>query len=352
MHSYLRGISSSVQKLSQSGGTMSRIASRDVSSSSMPRCRAFSASTHRSNSKGDVSVISVPITAGQPHLGADLAPTLLKEQGLFDILKKCGWNVHDRGNFNLLDIADTGISNAKNVAALGKTCQQVSEMMYECASREDFLLILGGDHSIPLGTIPGIMKARPNTGVVWVDAHADLNTPDSSNSGNMHGMPLAFLMGLLNQQEIHSLPNMQWFEPCLKPSDVVYIGLRDVDDYEKEMIKKLGIKAYTMYDIDEMGIGRVMDDVAGLLHHKDDIHISFDIDALDPFFAPHTGTAVRGGLTFREGNFICERLYTTGKLRSMEIVEVNPELRDDIDSNLTVEMALTLIGSTMGQRIL
>jgi arginase len=220
----------------------------------------------------------------------------------------------------------------------------------EEASTGNFVLILGGDHCIPIGTIGGLLQARPSTGIVWVDAHADINTPESSSSGNMHGMPLSFLLGLIDN--VTAYPGLSWFNPCLKPRDIVYIGLRDLDKAEKETIHRLGIKAYTMYDIDRLGIGKVMEETNAYLADYKHLHLSYDIDALDPFFAPHTGTAVRGGLTFREGNFICEALSESGRLTSMELVEVNPSLHQDMDSKLTIDMALTLIGSTMGQRIL
>ena len=193
------------------------------------------------------------------------------------------------------------------------------------------------------------MKMRPNTGIVWVDAHADINTPNTSSSGNMHGMPVGFLLGLYDHLQ---LPTFQWFKPCLKPSDIVYIGLRDLDAPEKVAIKKLGIKAYTMYDIDRLGINKVMEEVIEYHKDRENIHLSYDIDAIDPIYAPHTGTTVRGGLTFREGNYVCEALAATGKLKSMELVEVNPSLSPELDSKVTIDMSLTLICSAMGSTIL
>ena len=141
-------------------------------------------------------------------------------------------------------------------------------------------------------------------------------------------MPLGFLLGLV--ENANKMSSMSWFKPCLKPEDIVYIGLRDLDGPEKQIIRKLGIKSFTMHEIDKYGIGRVMDDALKYLEGKDNIHLSYDIDALDPFYAPSTGTAVRGGLTFREGNYICEALSESGKLTSMELVEVNPSLHSDM----------------------
>ena len=302
------------------------------------------------------SVMSVPISLGQPFLGPDRSPGLLMDKGLIQLLGNCGWRVSLVPEITSSSSGESASSdvgsnlNAKNCAEVGRVCEDLFKVTREQATTGNFLLILGGDHCIPIGTIPGIKAARPKTGVVWVDAHADINTPSSSGSGNMHGMPLAFLLGLVDNAS--SLPSMQWFKPCLEPKDIVYIGLRDLDTPEKLAIKRLGIKAFTMYDVDRLGIGKVMEQTADHLSKHESLHLSYDIDALDPVFAPSTGTAVRGGLTFREGNFICEYLAASGKLTSMELVEVNPSLHSDLDANKTVEMALTLIGSAMGQTIL
>ena len=304
------------------------------------------------------AIIRVPISLGQPLLGPDRSPQLLLERGLLKMLDECGWATEVLPEIkNSDDVRRKGGGdglNAKNVAEVGRVCERIFATVLEQAQTEDkFLLILGGDHCIPIGTIPGIVRARPSTGIVWVDAHADINTPQSSLSGNMHGMPLAFLLGLVSPAP-QSFPYMQWFpmQPCLQPQDLVYIGLRDLDKAEKDVIKRLKIKAFTMYDVDRLGIGSVMEQTLDYLDKKKHIHLSYDIDALDPFFAPSTGTASIGGLTFREGNFICEFLHQSTKLSSMELVEINPSLHSDLDSEKTIDMAMALLGSTMGQKIL
>ena len=300
---------------------------------------------------GTASVLSVPISLGQPFLGPDRSPGMLMDKGLIKMLAGCGWRVKILPEISSNDAAvKENQLNAKNCELVGETCERIYKVVSDIARSDNFLLILGGDHCIPIGTIPGIVAARPSTGVVWVDAHADINTPATSSSGNMHGMPLGFLLGLVDN--VSTYPSLQWFKPCLNPKDIVYIGLRDLDGPEKMAIKRLGIKAFTMYDVDKLGIGKVMEQTCDHLSKHQNLHLSYDIDALDPFFAPSTGTAVRGGLTFREGNFICEYLAESGKLSSMELVEVNPSLHSDMDSKQTVEMALTLIGSAMGQKIL
>jgi len=306
-----------------------------------------------------MSLVSLPVSLGQPFLGPDRSPSQLRENGLLQMLGSCGWRINQVPelvtNF-MLNTSNDALEEeglrANNCAQVGAVCEKIYQQGLQYANSNDFLLILGGDHCIPIGTIPAIVKHRPGTGVIWVDAHADINTPTTSLSGNMHGMPVAFLTGLV--KEATKLPSFSWFTgaPYINPADIVYVGLRDLDSAEKRSIKKLGIKAFTMYDVDKHGIGWVMDQALAHLQNHTNLHMSFDIDALDPFFAPHTGTAVRGGLTFREGNYICEAAALTGKLTSMELVEVNPSLHPDLDSKQTIEMSLTLIGSAMGRSIL
>lgn len=276
------------------------------------------------------------------------------EGGLSDTLSDIGWRIDvvDPGMFVQSKYGADGFdghSNPKNCKIAGKAMQDIEECVYEYAKKENFLLMLGGDHSIPIGTIAAIKRARPNTGVVWVDAHADINTPSTSGSGNLHGMPLAFLLGLVDN--VNALDSFEYFQPCLVPSDIVYIGLRDVDSGEKKIIKDLGIKAFTMQDIDRHGIGKIMDMCVDYLGDKD-IHLSFDVDAMDPFYAPSTGTAVRGGLNFREGNYVCESLFATGRLRSMDLVEVNPMLSGAEDAKSTVALGIKLCSASMGNSIL
>jgi arginase len=193
---------------------------------------------------------------------------------------------------------------------VGQACQSIYESILPAAGKEEFILTIGGDHSIPLGTIPAIMEKRPGTKVVWVDAHADINTPDTSGSGNMHGQPLGLLVNGVYKPGVSSLPGFEWLASCLNPEDIVFIGLRDVDRHEKIAIRDFGIKAYTMFDIDRIGIGRVLEEVVDFVGDNN-MHLSFDIDACDPFFAPSTGTKVGGGLTLREAHFVCESLADT-----------------------------------------
>jgi arginase len=227
--------------------------------------RAFSAATAAATKgpRGTVSLFQIPVNLGQPFLGPDKAPKLLLESGLTDILAASGWGtkmmpVIDTTGFveekalsdwsnasdGCHDVITRHAQSAKNIAEVGYVCEKAHKAIYEEAKTSNFILNLGGDHCIPIGTLSAIKSARPSLGVVWVDAHADINTPETSSSGNVHGMPVAFLMGLVGNES--SYPSMQWFKPVLHPRDVVYIGLRDVDSGEKQFIKELGIKAYSV----------------------------------------------------------------------------------------------------------
>lgn len=168
-----------------------------------------------------------------------------------------------------------------------------------------------------MGTVSGTKKKFPDAAVIWVDAHADINTPLTTDSGNLHGCPISFLLGL---KGCDIPPFNIWLEPCLAPQDLVYIGLRDIDNGEKRILKDLGIKVFSMHDVDKHGIGRVMEMALGYVGATRPIHLSFDVDALDPTVAPSTGTPVRGGLSFREGHYICEAIAETGNLVSLDIV--------------------------------
>jgi len=252
---------------------------------------------------------------------------------------------------------------AKNSTLVGLGARALADVVEKKIREGRFPLILGGDHSIGIGSLAGILKARPNTGVIWVDAHADLNTPDISESGNMHGMPVGILMkGMM--EDHNSIPGLEWLggdgesrksPPRLSPKSIVYVGLRDVDAAERSIIRKLGIKAYTMHDIDHYGIGRIMDMTLKYLL-KDDpnrpLHLSYDIDAVDPTQAPATGTTVRGGLTFREAHFVAEIVARSGALASAEMVELNPTLSDGKGAQETVDLGLQILTSLMGKSII
>lgn len=308
------------------------------------------------------------ISSRIPLYRKDFGPKRLREAGLLQDLSSLGWRVHDQGDLNfdaliennmILD-DDTDLSRkAKNSQVVGQGCEMIANLVADVIDKGQFPLILGGDHSIGAGSLSGILRARPNTGVIWVDAHADINTPDTSGSGNMHGMPISFL--IKDMVDSSGIPGFEWISsPDMAsvhlPSDsIVYIGLRDVDTLERKFIKEMNIKAFTMYDIDKYGIGAVMDKALNHLLEKDanrPLHLSYDIDAVDPIHAPATGTAVRGGLTYREAHFVAEAVAKSGSLASVEMVELNPTLCDGEGSSETIELGLGLITSLMGKSII
>jgi arginase len=180
-----------------------------------------------------------------------------------------------------------------------------------------------------------------------VDAHADINTPDSTTSGSLHGCPVSFLLGLSGTDVA---PFNKWMAPCLKPEQLVYIGLRDVDPAEKRLIRELGVKAFSMHDVDKHGIGKIVEMALDAVNPARDrpIHLSYDVDALDPLVAPSTGTPVRGGLTFREGHYIAEAISETGLLVALDIMEVNPSLQDELSANQTIAVGCSLTRAALG----
>jgi len=300
-----------------------------------------------------VSIIGAPMVFGQKLVGTELAPDALRQNGLQDRIRSI-----DGGSFLVEDLGNLDLPQRSRLGPRGQfadvigrgneiICQKCCEYM---SDNSKFVLTLGGDHSIALGSMTAAITARPDTVVVWVDAHADLNTPESSISGSYHGMPVGIAMRLPGWPE--DLNEFGWLNGYgqLDPKNIVYIGLRDLDHFEKKTIKKLGIKAYTMHHIDRLGIGNVMQEVMEYVGGRP-MHLSFDIDACDPFFAGSTGTHVRGGLTFRETQYICEVLADSNELGSMDLVEVNPNLSAHSSTD-TCEAAITIIESCLGKSLL
>lgn len=256
---------------------------------------------------------------------------------------------------NILPQDDPDYRKMKRPKAVSAVTKALSEQVYEHALKGRFVLTLGGDHSIAIGTIAGMAKAvRERLGremaVIWVDAHADINTPETSESGNIHGMPVAFITGLATERREDIFG---WIkkEHMLSVKKLVYIGLRDVDKGEKKILKEHGIRAFSMHDIDRYGIGRVMDMALGWIGTDTPIHLSFDVDALDPMWAPSTGTPVRGGLTLREGDFIAECVHETGSLVALDLVEVNPSLETE-GAQETVRAGCSIVRCALGDTLL
>jgi len=309
-----------------------------------------------------VAVIGAPVALGQNLQGVDRAPEFLRKAGLQQSIKELGWGYEDNGDLwpELLKSENEAVGGVKYAREVGLACRHLEDKVAKLAQAGQFVLTLGGDHSIALGTISGVLRARPEATVIWVDAHGDFNTPETSPSGHIHGMPLAGLMGYFKPG---SLPGFEWLKPSLTPDRVALVGVRSVDRAERELLRKSGIKVFTMLEIDRYGIGVVMEMALEATNPERNrpIHLSLDIDGLDPNIAPSTGTKARGGLTYREGHYICETLAETGLLGSMDLVEINPQISHLFDGtgmsnteqmNATVELGIELVASALGKRIL
>lgn len=261
--------------------------------------------------------------------------------------------MHDYSQFTPAE--DPDYRNMKQPRFVSAVTRAVSEQVYNHAKSGKLVLTLGGDHSIAIGTISGTARAirerlDKEIAVIWVDAHADINTPETSDSGNIHGMPVAFLTGLAKEDQED---RFGWLKEHhrLSTKRIVYIGLRDVDKGEKKILRDHGIKAFSMHDIDRHGIGKIMDMALGWIGSDTPIHLSFDVDALDPMWAPSTGTPVRGGLTLREGDFIAECVAETGSLVALDLVEVNPSL-DEQGAGDTVRAGCSIVRCALGDTLL
>lgn len=293
----------------------------------------------------DVHILGIPMYLGAGTWGADMGPSALRLAKLAPTLRALGRTVHDLGNVDIPVhevMPDTnGFVHAPTVA---DACRTAYEKFVNLPN-DGFGIALGGDHSISIGSIAGFANGDKNMGMVWVDAHADINTPDTSPSGNVHGMPVAHLLGLG-----HEMFTSIWGGGAvLKPENIVMIGLRDLDPAERDRIHELDILAYTMKDIDRLGMGRVADETLERVSNCSKVHVSLDADALDPSVTPGTGTPVPGGLTYREAHLLMELLADSGLVKSMDIVEVNPILDH---TNRTAKVLVELTASLLGRRIL
>uniref|UniRef100_UPI00398F4E71 arginase, hepatic-like n=1 Tax=Pristiophorus japonicus TaxID=55135 RepID=UPI00398F4E71 len=288
--------------------------------------RGVSMISRRFNQK--VGILGVPLSRGQGKEGVKMGPDSLRKSGLLTALQAGGYNLKDYGDLKFEDERkDELFRTVKMPRTVGKSTEKLSQAVSKVKADGRVCVILGGDHSLAIGSISGHAAFHSNLCVVWVDAHADINTPDTTPSGNLHGQPVSFLIKEL-KTEIPAVPGFSWLEPCLSAKDIVYIGLRDVDPGEKDIIKKLGIKIFSMTDVNQMGIQKVMEVTSDYLFSrvKKPIHLSFDIDGFDPTLAPATGTPVDGGFTYEQGIFVANEIHKTGLLSAIDLVEVNPSL--------------------------
>jgi arginase len=285
---------------------------------------------------------------GQDRRGVDMGPSAIRYARIETALEELGLKVTDLGNAEV-PIPEVVASReaVRHLKAVRSVCVEVAQRAVAAVSDGLFPIFLGGDHSVSIGTVSGVVgaSAGARTGVIWLDAHADFNTPASSPSGNIHGMPLATLTG----RGPPSLVEIGGPGPSVRAEDVVLIGLRSVDIEERNLLRETGVKAYTMKEVDAYGVARVVRRALKDLSHIDRVHLSFDLDALDPEVAPGVGTPVRGGLTYREAHLVMELINEANMVTSLDVVEVNPIL--DV-KNGTAALAVELVESLMGRRII
>lgn len=298
-----------------------------------------------------IAAISVNFDLGAGRRGASHGPKAIFEAGLLPALHQMGYIVDHVSDLHLNekvtplnDLVDT--TNLKYFAEVIDINTRLAEQISDVVTQAYFPLVIGGDHSIAIGTIAGLASHYQQLGVIWIDAHSDLNSPETSPSGNIHGMSLAVSLGIGHPL----LTQISGISPKVKPENIVLIGARSLDEGEKKLIRLLGIKCYTMYDIDRKGMAHVMQEAIDYIKIRTDgVHLSYDVDSVDPMEAPGTGTTVKGGLHFREAHLAVEMLHEAGIVTSAEFVEVNPLLDE---SNKTSELAVSLISSFFGDQIL
>ncbi len=294
-----------------------------------------------------IEIIGVPLDLGADRRGVDMGPSAIRYAGLAEKLRELGHKVDDSGNIEtpIAEVSKIEYSNAKYLSQVREVCFNLSRKVEKAMRARRFPLVLGGDHSIAIGTLAGIFRARSSKddfGVIWVDAHGDYNTPEITPSGNIHGMSLAVSSG----EGDRWFPQPRWPKRAVDPSRIVIVGARQLDPEEKLNLKKMGVHVFSMADIDRMGMKAVMNESIKIAGEK--IHVSFDMDVVDPSEAPGVGTPVRGGVTYREAHLAMEMIAESRRMISLEMVEVNPILDQQ---NATAELAVELVLSSMGKSI-
>ena len=299
-----------------------------------------------------IRIIGVPMDLGQSRRGVDMGPSALRVAGLQSRLKQLGHSVEDIGNVPVKQPEEQpyGEKRAKYLNEIAETCRGLAEMTEQTLSEGFLPVVLGGDHSIAIGSCSGVSdffrKQSKKIGYLWLDAHGDMNTPESSPSGNVHGMPLAALIGYGAPELVELLG----YKPKIEPRNVAIVGVRDLDPKERRLVKDSGVHALTMRDIDERGMREVMSEALRFaMDDTDGVAVSLDMDVIDPSDAPGVGTPVRGGLSYREAHLAMELVAEAGVATSLEVVEVNPILDRE---NETAKLAVELVASALGARIL
>ncbi len=299
-----------------------------------------------------IRILGIPLDLGQARRGVDMGPSAVRAAGLNSVLKGLGHQVEDAGNMHvrIAEEQHFGDRRAKYLAEIAETCREAAGRVFQTVQDGWFPLSLGGDHSIAVGTQAGVSKLyhdrNQSIGCIWIDAHADMNTPETSPSGNIHGMPLAASLGFGPE----ALTNIFEYAPKLQAGNCALIGLRDLDSHERRLVKDSGVHVFTMRNIDEHGLRAVMEkSIAVASNATAGFVVSLDMDVVDPHEAPGVGTPVRGGITFREAHLIMEMISDSRKMLALEVVEVNPII--DV-LNRTAILAVGLMASALGKKIL
>ena len=300
----------------------------------------------------DVDLLGVPMDLGGARRGTDMGPSAIRIAGLEEKLEQLGYDVQDGGDIHVesRETSRLGDSKSKFAREIARCCEQLRKKVHASVAKGRRPIVLGGDHSIAMGTVAGVAgwhRAQGDSiGLIWVDAHGDMNSPDTSPTGNVHGMPLGVLLGWGTPE----LVKLGGFAPKVKPEHTVLIGIRDLDTGEKELIKKSGALVFTMKEVDQFGMSEVARRaLERVTYGTAGFHLSVDLDGIDPMVAPGVATAVNGGLNFRETHLLMELVADSKKMLSMEVVELNPVLDT---RNRTAEFAVGLVLSAFGRRIL
>jgi arginase len=312
----------------------------------------FAAVAESGTSRGDrrpIGVIGAALDLGSGRRGVDMGPSAIRYAQLGERIEAMGLPIHDHGNVRtgMVEALDQGDPSARYWSAIKRTCEELADHVAATVNDGEMPLVLGGDHSIAIGTLGGLARVHGAPGgVVWLDAHTDINTPTTSPSGNVHGMPMAVALGLADDPRFQA---SAWPLPMITQEHTVLVGIRSVDGGERARLQELGVRVFTMEDIDRHGMRDVMEQAISIASGAAFMHVSLDMDVLDPDQAPGVGTPVRGGITYREAHLAMEMLSTSGTVSSVEVVEVNPVLDEH---NATATLAVELVLSALGARIL
>jgi arginase len=295
----------------------------------------------------EVTIIGATLDLGQGRRGVDMGPSAIRYAGLEERLVGLGYVVRDEGNVETAVAEATALRDerARFLPEIHDTCELIAAKVAEATRRDAIPLVLGGDHSVALGTLGGLASAHGTGGVLWIDAHSDINTPETSPSGNVHGMALAAALGLAGP----GFESEAWPLPAVDAKRVALVGTRLLDDGERGLLRDAGVRVFTMSEIDRIGIERAVRESLDRIAGPGFVHVSLDMDVLDPEIAPGVGTPVRGGLTYREAHLALELVAESGIVRSLEVVEVNPILDRE---NTTATTAVELVASALGKTIL